>query len=81
MTMQDLFSNSGFPPPEDPQARLESSFIEAFLAGKGYRWQDLRLLPKALAKALRTEACTYASNKLAELETRSKLVRGLHGKE
>ena len=80
MTMQSLFGEAGLPPPEDPQAKLETSYIEAFLDGKGYRLRDLHKLPKELVKALMTEACTYASNKLAEVETRSRLVHDMHGK-
>ncbi len=81
MSIETFFLDSNLPPPEDPQARLETSYIEAYLAGKGYRWCSLRALPAHQIKKLMTEACTYASNKLAEVETRSRLVRTLHGKE
>lgn len=81
MTMKEIFEDFDYPLPEDPQAKLETSYIEAFLAGKGYRWSDLASLLPEEVKALMTEACTYASNKLAEVETRSRLVHGLHGKD
>lgn len=81
MSIETFFSDSNLPPPEDPQARLETSYIEAYLAGKGYRWCGLRSLPAEQVKKLMTEACTYASNKLAEVETRSRLVHTLRGKE
>ena len=67
------------PPPEDPQAKLERSYIEAYLKTKGVSLKDLPSLPEETAKALMTEACKYASNKLAEVETRSKLIHELHG--
>jgi hypothetical protein len=41
--------------------------------------KELSSLPEATAKALMSEACRYASNKLAEMETRSRLVNELHG--
>ena len=65
--------------PGDPQAGLERSFIEAYLESKGYHPQDLQHLPKKLARQLRIEASIYASNKLAEVETRSRLVHEIHG--
>ena len=66
-------------PPDHPQAKLERSYIEAYLKGKGTCLKELSSLPEATAKALMIEACRYASNKLAELETRSRLVNELHG--
>jgi len=68
-------------PLEDPLAKLEKSFIEAFLATKGYSIKDLESLPRQTVKILMTEACMYASSKLAEVETRSRLVHDLHGEE
>ncbi len=78
MSIETFFSDSNLPPPEDPQARLETSYIEAYLAGKGYRWCSLRSLPAEQVKRLMTEACTYASTRLAQIETRSILVEKLH---
>lgn len=69
----------GVSPPEYPQAKLERAFIEEFLAAKGFHLKDLHLLTdKEAVKALMTEACTYASTKLAQIETRSMLVNELH---
>jgi hypothetical protein len=79
MTDRSICFDPGEPPPEDPQAKLERSFIEAFLKTKGYSIKDLPHLPADVAKKLMIEACTYASNKLAEVETRSRLVGELHG--
>lgn len=80
MTLRTYFEDADLPPPEDPQARLETSYIEAFLDGKGYQLWELTRLPRYLKRPLMIEACTYASNKLAEVETRSRLTLGLRGK-
>jgi len=66
-------------PPEIPQAKLERAFIEEFLAGKGYSLKALHLhSDREAVKTLMTEACTYASTRLAQIETRSILVEKLH---
>jgi len=70
--------NSGQPLMEDMHAFLEKTLIEAYLKGKGYTPEDLKNLPKAMAKNLMTEASTYASGKLAELEERAHFVQELH---
>lgn len=64
-------------PTESPQARLEWSYIKAFLYTKGYTIKDLKNLPEADAKALMTEACLHASSMLALVEHRSRLVNEL----
>lgn len=79
MTEDKFFFDTKDPPREDPQGRLEQSFIRQFLAQKGYTQKDLETLPKDIARALRKEASNYASCKLAEVDTRSKLVNELHG--
>lgn len=81
MLEKPLYIDPKDPPLEDPLAKLEKSFIEAFLATKGYSIKDLESLPKQTSKKLMTEASMYASNKLAEVETRSRLVHDLHGEE
>ena len=55
-----------------PQSALERKYIEEYLQSKGYRLGDLQQLPKTETKRLMTEACTYTSYKLAELESRAK---------
>jgi len=80
MTIKSFFEEAGLPPPEDPHAKLETSYIEAFLNAKGYQLREVHQLPEALGRALMIEACIYASNKLAEVEVRSRLVDNLHGK-
>lgn len=63
----------------DPNACLERMFIEEYLRDKGSSWRVVCKLPQALARRLMIEACTYASNRLAEVEMRAQLVRELHG--
>jgi hypothetical protein len=63
---------------EDIHAFLERTLIEAYLKGKGYALEDLKELPEAEVKQLMTEASTYASNKLAEVELRADFVQELH---
>lgn len=58
-----------------PQSPLERQYIKDYLAEKGYCLEDMRTLPVDLAKKLMTEACTYASLKLAEIEHRSQFRR------
>ena len=55
---------------EDPMAGLEKMYIEQYLAEKGYRWCDLAKLPAKQVKTLMTEACMYASSRLAEMEAK-----------
>lgn len=69
----------GSSPPEDPQAKLERAYLEEYLQSRGYSLKDIPQLPAEQAKALMVEACKYASTKLAEVETRSRLVHELHG--
>lgn len=66
-------------PPEYPQAVLEFSFIELYLAGKGYCRSELDRFSDEEARALLVEASIFASNKLAEIETRYNLVKNLSG--
>ncbi len=63
---------------EGPTVELERMYIESYLKEKGYQLKDLRKLPKKEARRLMAEACTYASMKLAEVESRAKFVRKIH---
>ena len=54
---------------EGPQAAMEKALIEAYLKAKGYSFSGLQELPKEQAKALMTEACEYASLRLAQVES------------
>ncbi len=64
---------------EGPQSTLERKYIKEYLLEKGYRMQDLRKLPKGKARQLMTEACRYASLKLAEVESRARFQKKIHG--
>jgi hypothetical protein len=63
---------------DEIHAFMEKKLIEAYLKGKGYILGDLKDLPEAEARQLKTEASTYASNKLAEVEQKAHFVRELH---
>jgi hypothetical protein len=63
---------------DEIHAFMEKTLIEAYLKGKGYTLEDLKALPEAEARQLKTEASTYASNKLAEVELRAHFVHELH---
>jgi hypothetical protein len=64
---------------EEPHAALERTYIEEYLRGKGHTLQSLHELPEEEAKLLMTEASVHASTKLAEMQTRSRLLEELHG--
>lgn len=57
---------------EGPQSALEKQLVEDYLASKGYTREHLRQMPLELVQTLMKEACTYASLKLAELESKTK---------
>jgi hypothetical protein len=64
---------------DDPHARLERAFLEEFLRERGYSLAALRTLPEELARQLMTEASTYASSRLTEVEARAHFVDEVHG--
>jgi hypothetical protein len=66
-------------PVEDSWATLEKTYLEAYLREKGYSLHNIHQLSEAEARRLMTEASTYASTKLAEVENRSHLVQELQG--
>lgn len=57
---------------EGPQSALERQYIEEFLKEKGYSLKTLNDLPEDERQELLRAACTYASLKLAEVESRSR---------
>lgn len=61
-----------------PQSALERQLINDYLKSKGYTRQDLVALPIGQVRTLMTEACTYASLKLAEIEARSQFCKKIH---
>ncbi len=65
--------------PEGPQSALERRFIKEYLHEKGYQLKDLKNLPSEDSKLLLTEACRYASLKLAEVESRAQFKKDIRG--
>lgn len=64
-----------------PQSPLERRLIIDYLSTKGYHLEDIKSLPKELAKELMTAACTHASLKMAEIEARAQFQRKIHYSE
>ena len=65
--------------PKGPQSALERRFIKEYLREKGYQLEDLKRLPLKESKQLMTEACSYASLKLAEVESKAKFRKEIRG--
>jgi hypothetical protein len=69
-------------PIEEPLAELERQLIDEYLRGAGHDPEQLRARhDEPAARALLTDAATYAASRLAEVEARSHYVRNLHGQE
>ena len=66
---------------QGPQSALEKKFIEEYLAGKEQSLESVHKLPEADAQRLMREACTYASLKLAEVESRARFRQEIHLKK
>jgi hypothetical protein len=66
-------------PLRPPSSDLERALIDEFLHTRGYDSHALAGLKDAERHALMTEASTYASTKLMEIEARSHLVHEIHG--
>lgn len=64
---------------EGPQSALERKFLEEYLAGKGQSLESVHGLPGVESQRLMREACTYASLKLAEVESRAHFRQEIHG--
>jgi len=65
--------------PKGPQSALERRFIKEYQHNKGYQLEDLKRLPVEQSKQLMTEACRYASLKLAEVESKAKFRKEIRG--
>jgi hypothetical protein len=63
---------------EGPLAALERMIIEAYLAGKNIKIEDLKTMPPEEAQDIMKEASTYASTKLAEVESKAQFKREIH---
>ena len=69
-------------PPEplhEPLAELERELVSAYVAGTGHDVQTLRAREDSEARAILTEASTYASSRLSEVEARMHYLRSLRG--
>jgi len=69
------------PPRTDQTAPLERALIAEFLERRGVTLNSLSQLPEAEARALLREASSYASMRLAEVESRAHYVHELHHNE
>lgn len=63
---------------EGPQSKLEWKYIQEYLQSKGASIETLGKLPKDEQRRLMSEACQYASLKLAEVESRAKFRHDIH---
>jgi hypothetical protein len=68
-------------PPElhDPLAELERELVTAYVTGAGHDLDQLRARTDAEARAILTQASTYASMRLSEVEARLHYLRSLRG--
>jgi hypothetical protein len=69
----------GTPPLTGRQPGLERQYITAYLAAAGLDYHALLERNDREARRLLAEAALYASEKLSEIESRSRLLRTLHG--
>ena len=64
---------------EDPEAKLATVYIDEYLHGRGHTLESICSLPKEQAKQLMIEASTYAAIKLAEVDTKARVIKEIHG--
>jgi len=64
-----------------PGNDLEKAYINEYLHGLGYKPEDLKALPAAQRHDILCAASLYASNHLAEVESKSHLIDEMHGGE
>lgn len=64
---------------QDPEAKLAMVFIEEYLHNQGYTLESICALPKDQAKQLMIGASTFAAVKLAEVDTKARLLHEIHG--
>jgi hypothetical protein len=70
--------DADIPAHSDQTAQLEQSFIAEFLQRRGHTAATLAAMPAADALALQREASSYASARLAEVESRAHYVHEIH---
>ena len=66
-------------PLHEPLAELERELVAAYVAGTGYDLPTLRARKDGEARAILTQASTYASSRLSEVEARMHYLRSLRG--
>ncbi len=66
-------------PIEEPLALLERRLISEYVQARGYTLEVLHARDDAEARRILAEASLHATTKLAEVETRSHLLKELHG--
>jgi hypothetical protein len=64
---------------EDPLGHLERALIDEFVRRQGHDPVLVHELPESQRHALLKDASTYASAKLAEVESRAHFVHEIHG--
>jgi hypothetical protein len=63
----------------DRQEKLEQMFMQEFLHSHGLSWETVNALPEAERRKILTDASTYVSLKLAEVEGKARISEELHG--
>lgn len=66
---------------QDPLDKLERMYMDEFLRSRGLTWASVNALTEEARKKIMTEASTYVSVKLAEVEGRAHISDELHGTE
>lgn len=61
------------------RGQLERAFLEEYLRGLGHSLEELHSLPAVEVKVLMRAASLYASMRMEEVESRSRLMEELHG--
>ena len=64
---------------QDPFEKLEKMYMDEFLRSRGHTPQSVNALPEDERKKIMTEASTYVSVKLAEVEGKARAAEELRG--
>jgi hypothetical protein len=64
---------------EEAHAELEKCLIDEYLKGKGYTLESLKKLTEDEAHRIMSEASTYVSCKLAEIENKARYKQNIQG--
>lgn len=73
--------NPDKPPLEEPLSQLERQLITSYLAALGFDYHALVVRHDEHARKLLADAALHASERLSEIESRSRYVHNLHGEE